>query len=255
MPPTESRNWKIQYGRQAAILKMMLLKINRLLPIIISIVPLKFGVDTQSQTKVRVQKPTRRSENDNTPQPLDQWTNSPFMGQQVGNCKSFTLTYYLANLFAKHRGPRSIPLCIQHHIQLTSLSFQVSRPSHSEIQHFQNLTLKIQGQGHGWGGHWKSQHGSNIPLTHIPLIPCQSAILFLRYDFFKIWPWKSKVKVMGEGNVESHKVGVTSYRLTSLSFHVNRAFHSWVMTFSKFDLENQGSRSWVRSQFKVTMWV
>ena len=24
---------------------------------------------------------TRRSENDNTPQPLDQWTNSPFMGQ------------------------------------------------------------------------------------------------------------------------------------------------------------------------------
>ena len=32
-----------------------------------------------------------------------------------------------------------------------------------------------------------------------------------KYDFFKIWPWKSKVKVMGEGNVESHKVCVTSY--------------------------------------------
>ena len=74
---------------------------------------------------------TRRSENDNTPQPLDQWTNSPFIGQQVGNCKSFTLTHYLADLFAMHRGPRSISLCIQHHIQLTSLSFQVSRPSHS----------------------------------------------------------------------------------------------------------------------------
>ena len=25
---------------------------------------------------------------------------------------------------------------------------------------------------------------------------CQSVIPFLRYDFFKIWPWKSKVKVM-----------------------------------------------------------
>ena len=74
---------------------------------------------------------TRRSENDNTPQPLDQWMNSPFIGQQVGNCKSFTLTHYLADLFAMHRGPRSIPLCIQHHIQLISLSFQVSRPSHS----------------------------------------------------------------------------------------------------------------------------
>ena len=74
---------------------------------------------------------TRRSENDNTPQPLDQWTNSPFIGQQVGNCKSFTLTHYLADLFAMHRGPRSISFCIQNHIQLTSLSFQVSRPSHS----------------------------------------------------------------------------------------------------------------------------
>ena len=35
----------------------MSMKINRLLPIYISIVPLKFGVDIQSQTKVRVQKP------------------------------------------------------------------------------------------------------------------------------------------------------------------------------------------------------
>ena len=42
---------------QAAILKLMSLKINWLLPIYISIVPLKFGVDIQSQTKVRVRKP------------------------------------------------------------------------------------------------------------------------------------------------------------------------------------------------------
>ena len=48
---------KIQYGRQAAILKMTLLKINRLLHIYISIVPLKFEVDIQSQSKVRVWKP------------------------------------------------------------------------------------------------------------------------------------------------------------------------------------------------------
>ena len=41
----------------AAILKMTLLKINRLLPIYISIVPLKFEVDIQSQSKVRVWKP------------------------------------------------------------------------------------------------------------------------------------------------------------------------------------------------------
>ena len=38
---------------------MTLLKINRLLPIYISIVPLKFEVDIQSQSKVRVRKPNK----------------------------------------------------------------------------------------------------------------------------------------------------------------------------------------------------
>ena len=32
---------------------------------------------------------------------------------------------------------------------------------------------------------------------------------------FKIWPWKSKVKVIAQG----HKIGITPYRLVSLSFH------------------------------------
>ena len=57
MPPTESRNRNIQYGCQAAILKMTLLKINRLLPIYISILPLNFEVHIQSQSKVSVWKP------------------------------------------------------------------------------------------------------------------------------------------------------------------------------------------------------
>ena len=105
------------------------------------------------------------------------------------------------------------------------------------IQLFQNLTLKIQDQGHGWGQSWKSQHGSNIQSTHIPFVPCQSGIPFLSYDFFKNWPWKSRVKVMGEVTVQSHNVGLTSYRITSLSFHVNRPFHSRDTAFSKFDLE------------------
>ena len=134
-----------------------------------------------------------------------------------------------------------------------------------EIQQFQYFTFKIQGQGHGWGQSLKSQHGSNILLTHIPFIPCQSAIPFLRYsnfkiwpwiskvkvmgevnveshnighpnpknDFFKIWPWKSKVKVMVEVKVESHKVGVTSYRLTSLLFNVNQPSHPEIKHFHK----------------------
>ena len=68
----------------------------------------------------------------------------------------------------------------------------------AELRRFQNLTLKIKGQGHGWGHSLKSQCGYNILSTHIPFVPCQSALLFLRYSIFKIWPWKSRVKVMGE---------------------------------------------------------
>ena len=177
-------------------------------------------------------------------------------------------------------------------------------PPIPELQQFQYFTLKIQGQGHGWGqnlksqcesnflsthipfftcqsatpfrrnsifkiwpwkfkvgqGHgggqsWRSQSGCNILSTHIPFVPCQLAHPFLRYSIFKIWPWKSKVKVMVKVKVESHKVGVASYRLTSLSFHVNRPSHSWDTAFSKFDLENPRSRPWWRSKLKVTRWV
>ena len=49
----ESGNQSIQYACQAAIFKLTSLKIHRLLPIYISIVPLKFGVDIHSQTKVK----------------------------------------------------------------------------------------------------------------------------------------------------------------------------------------------------------
>ena len=118
-----------------------------------------------------------------------------------------------------------------------------------EIRLFQNLTLKIQGQGYGRGEHWKSQHGSNILSTHILFVPCQSVIPFLRYNFFKIWPWKSKVKVMVRSKFEV-TMWVTFYRLTSFSFHVNRSSHSWETSFSKFDLENPRSRSWVRGKLK-----
>ena len=126
-------------------------------------------------------------------------------------------------------------------------------PPIPEMQLFKKLTLKIQGQGHGWRQSWKSQCESNILSTHIPFVPCQSGILLLSYDFFKIWPWNSRLEVIDEVTVQSHNVGITSYRLTSLSFHVNRPSHSWDTASSKFDLD-QGSRSWVRSQFKSQWW-
>ena len=48
---------------------------------------------------------------------------------------------------------------------------------------------------------------------------------------------------MGEVTPQSQNGGLISYRLTFLSLHVNRPSHSWDTAFSKFDLENQGSRS------------
>ena len=35
-------------------------------------------------------------------------------------------------------------------------------------------------------------------LAHIPFAQCQLTLLFLRYGYFKIWPWKSKVNVMAK---------------------------------------------------------
>ena len=126
----------------------------------------------------------------------------------------------------------------------------LSGPPIPEMQLFKKMTLKIEGQCHGWGHSSKSQCESNTLSTHIPFVPCQSGIPLLSYDFFKIWLWNSRVKVIDEVTVQSHNVGITSYGLTSISFHVNWPSLSWDTAFSKFDLENQGSRSWVRSQFK-----
>ena len=73
---------------------------------------------------------------------------------------------------------------VQHSIDSHPFRSQAISHPIPAIQHFQTLTLKIQGQGHGWAKRWKSQHGSNIISTHIPFVPCQSAIPFLRYNFF-----------------------------------------------------------------------
>ena len=72
-----------------------------------------------------------------------------------------------------------------------------------------------------------------------------------RIWFFKVWPWKPKVKVTAQG----HIVGQISYRLQSLLFHVNWPSYSSNTVFSKSDLENSRSRSWKRSRFKATKCV
>ena len=84
-----------------------------------------------------------------------------------------------------------------------------------------------------------SHSGSSISLTYIPFVPCQSAFPFLRYGYLKNWPWKSKVKVMGEVQVQGPTMGPTSYQLTFCAFDINQNSHSWDVAISKFTLKIQ----------------
>ena len=75
----------------------------------------------------------------------------------------------------------------------------------TEILRFQNLTLKIQSQSHSS----RSYSRYNTLSTHIPCVPCWSALPYLGYSYFKIWHWKFKVKVMGKVKVGSHNMSPT----------------------------------------------
>ena len=74
---------------------------------------------------------------------------------------------------------------------------------------------------------------------------------FLRYYCFKIWPWKSKVKIMGKIKIQGQITAPTSYRV----FRVNQPDNSWNIVILQLDLESARTRSGVRFQFKVTWWV
>ena len=107
----------------------------------------------------------------------------------------FSLTLSKVKIIAQGhiKDPRPLdcyPLC----------SMSINHPI-TEIKFLQNLTLKIQGQGHGWGHSLEWQSGSNFLSTHIPFVACKSVFSFLGYSFLKIWPWKSKVKVTPEGHI------------------------------------------------------
>ena len=161
--------------------------------------------------------------------------------------------------------------------------FHVDWPSRSWDRAISNIDLQNPRSMAWVRSKFKSQCESNILSTHISFVPCWSALPFLSYDFFKIWPLKWSVKVMGsksqcgcnilwthipfvpcqsalpflrysifkiwpwKSKVEviahGHKVGITPYRLISPSFRVDWHSCSWDTANSKFDLENPMSRS------------
>ena len=93
----------------------------------------------------------------------------------------------------------------------------------------------------------------------------------LRYSYFKIWPWKSMVKVMcvvkGQGHIWPSKFKGQGYgqgqthwshlrlkfnRYICFSFRGNQTTFGWDIGNSIFDLENSKSRSRPRSNLMAT---
>ena len=85
----------------------------------------------------------------------------------------------------------------------------------------------------------------------------------LRYSYFKIWPWKSMVKVMFD--LQNSKVklmvkvkpighiwGLEFSRYVCFSFRGNQTIFGWDIANSIFDLENSRSRSGPRSNPMIT---
>ena len=75
----------------------------------------------------------------------------------------------------------------------------------------------------------------NDPLTSLP---CQSALPFLRLGFFKLWPWKSKVNVMGmvkgQGHIVCHSYDLGSRSQKGHATHFPRPILS-LSQISKFN--------------------
>ena len=129
--------------------------------------------------------------------------------------------------------------------RLTSFWFHINRLSHSWDPVFLKFDLENPRPGHSS----RKQSRYNTLSTHIPFVPSRSIHPFLGCSYFKNWRWKFKVKVMGEVKVWSQNMG-----LTFISFHANRASHSWDTTVSKYNLENSGSRSDDHDVAQVQVW-
>ena len=136
----------------------------------------------------------------------------------------------------------------------------VNWPSHSEIQLFKNLTMKIHGQGHVCGQRWRSCLTFKIQRSRLwsrsntlvtfeawssidMFVFCFMAIRPLRYRKFHIWPWKFKVKVMTKVKPDGHIWGPEFNRYVCFSFRGNRTIFGWDIANSIFDLEKSRSRS------------
>ena len=102
------------------------------------------------------------------------------------------------------------------------------------------LEIQIPGQSHARGQTSSSNSGTNIPSTDIPFVPCQSALAFLRYVFFKILLWKLMVIFMAVVKWRVYVVEPAYNWFSSFLVHVNLT----IQLFQHWPWKPQGQRPW-----------
>ena len=103
--------------------------------------------------------------------------------------------------------------------------YNVNRPSHSEIQLFRNLTMKILDQHNAYYGPRSRSH------------------LILE---------NSKIKVIAKVKPDGYIWGLKFNQYVCFSFCGNRTILGWDIANYILDLEKSRSRSWPRSNLVVT---
>ena len=139
---------------------------------------------------------------------------------------------------------------------------QCQSASHSEIQLFKNLTMKIHGQGHVCGQRSRLRLTLRIQRSWSwsrsnPLVTFEAGIqsicllfvswrsdhFWLIYSKFYIWPWKCKVKVMAKVIPDGHIWALEFNRYVCFLFQGNRTIFDWDIANSIFDLEKSRPKS------------
>ena len=134
-----------------------------------------------------------------------------------------------------------------------------NRPSHSEIQLFQNLTMKIHGQGHVCGQRSRSCLTFKIRRSRLwsrsnPLVTFEawSSIDMFAFHFMAIRPYLT-LKIQGQ----CHGQGQITFEASEFNryvfflFHGNRTTFGWDIG-NKLHIDLENSRSWPRSNLMVT---
>ena len=139
----------------------------------------------------------------------------------------------------------------------------VNQPSHSETQLFQNLTMKIHGQGHVCGQWSKSRltfkiQGSRLLSRSNPLVTFEAwnSIDMFAFRFVAIGPlfgWDKGHSIFDLENSRSNSrprsnlmatfEALEFIRYDCFSFRGNRTIFGWDIANSIFDLEKSRSRS------------